>query len=142
MDVVREIVDLRKREGYPHPDEEQLELKRMGEEADEWVKLAGLLIKDLHVAEEEEEGGKESEEQPPAKKEVEVTEKEDGKEKKSSKDKPSEEMSSEGSEKKESDGGQELPETLPDEMNVIGVDDNIHPKSLQQAIEEVTTQIT
>ena len=109
---------MRKQEGYPHPDEEQLELKRMGEEADEWIKLGGLLLNDLATIQD-----KKEETQPPAT----IEEKEA---------KAKEETSTEGSEEGESTG-QELPEKLPDEMSVIGVDDNIHSKSLQQAIEEV-----
>ena len=117
-DVVREIVDQRKQEGYPHPDEEQLELKRMGEEAEEWIKLGGLLLNNL------------------------ATRKEETQPKVMMEEKAEEEKSAEASEQGEATG-QEMPEKLPDEMSVIGVDDNIHSKSLQQAIEEVRdSQIT
>lgn len=101
---------MRKQEGYPHPDEEQIELKRMGEEAEEWIKLAGLLLKDLTTKDEKES-------QPPV-------DEEERKEKSTE-------------EPEEGEDGLELPDKLPEEMNVIGVDDNIHSKSLQQAIEEV-----
>ena len=131
MDVVREIVDMRKREGYPHPDEEQLELKRMGEEAEEWNKLAGLLLGDLAKREREEA----VREQAPKEKEGEEGGG-DGEGKEGEGSVENEEGKVE-SEKTESEGGQEVPDKLPDEMSVIGVDDNIHSKSLQQAIEEV-----
>lgn len=117
---MREIVDQRKQEGYPHPDEEQLELKRMGEEAEEWIKLGGLLLNDLATVQE-----KKDETQPKAA----MVEEKDGEAKG--------EKSTEGSEQGEATEEEELPEKLPDEMSVIGVDDNIHAKSLQQAIEEV-----
>ena len=123
MDVVREIVDMRKQEGYPHPDEEQLELKRMGEEAEEWIKLAALLLKGL------------AEEDKQETKPCTLTEKDEAA---SVEDKLSEKSSEKYEEKdREIDVGHELPDELPEEMSVIGVDDNIHSKSLQQAIEEV-----
>jgi hypothetical protein len=122
-DVVREIVDQRKQEGYPHPDEEQLELKRMGEEAEEWIKLGGLLLDDLATV-------------PPQDKKEGIQPKTASTVEKKGSAKAEGEKSSEGSEQGEATG-EELPEKLPDEMNVIGVDDNIHSKSLQQAIEEV-----
>ena len=125
MDVVREIVDMRKREGYPHPDEEQLELKRMGEEADEWSKLAGLLLDDLAKREKEEK----TLEQPQPSAAEDKAEKEDESGVEEERPEKADEAKSEASEK--------VPEKLPDEMSVIGVDDNIHPKSLRQAIEEV-----
>ena len=116
---MREIVDQRKQEGYPHPDEEQLELKRMGEEAEEWIKLGGLLLDDLATVQD-----KKEEAQPKAA----MVEEKDGEAKG--------ERSTEGSEQGEATE-EELPEKLPDKMSVIGVDDNIHAKSLKQAIEEV-----
>lgn len=121
---MREIVDQRKQEGYPHPDEEQLELKRMGEEAEEWIKLGGLLLDELATVTQDKK--KKEEIQPKASSMVEEKEGGEGEGKKST----------EGSEQGEATG-EELPEKLPDEMNVIGVDDNIHSKSLKQAIEEV-----
>ena len=121
-DVVREIVDRRKQEGYPHPDEEQLELKRMGEEAEEWIKLGGLLLDDLATVSQQD---KKEEIQP---KPASMVEKKDGE--------GEGKKSTEGSEQGEATG-EELPKNLPDEMSVIGVDDNIHSKSLKQAIEEV-----
>ena len=126
MDVVREIVDMRKREGYPHPDEEQLELKRMGEEAGEWTKLAGLLLEDLATREQEDktcDRPQPSTEETPEKEEEESAVEGEGTEK---------------ADEAKSDASEKVPEKLPDEMSVIGVDDNIHPKSLQQAIEEVS----
>lgn len=47
MDVVREIIDERIKEDYPNPEEEQMDLKRMVDEAQEWVKLADLLLNDV-----------------------------------------------------------------------------------------------
>ena len=44
-----------------------------------------------------------------------------------------------GEEREEREGGA-LP-ALPKKMSIIGVDDNIHPKSLQQAIEEVNGRL-
>ena len=117
---MREIVDQHKQEGYPHPDEEQLELKRMGEEAEEWIKLGGLLLNNLGTIQD-----KREETQPKA---AMVEEKDD---------EAKGEKSTEGSEQGKATEEEELPEKLPDEMSVIGVDDNIHAKSLQQAIEEV-----
>ena len=114
-DVVREIVDQRKQEGYPHPDEEQLELKRMGEEAEEWIKLGDLLLNNLATVQDN---------------------KEENQPKLMIGEKAEEKKSAGGSEQGEA-AGQEVPKKLPDEMSVIGVDDNIHSKSLQQAIEEV-----
>ena len=137
MDVVREIVDLRKQEGYPHPDEEQLELKRMGEEADEWIKLAELLLKDLETKAGKEIQGQENADIETKTKEEKSLEKEQF----SSSSSSLEEKSSKGSERKESETSQELPDRLPEEMSVIGVDDNIHSKSLQQAIEEVSIHV-
>ena len=37
-------------------------------------------------------------------------------------------------------GDEELPEELPESMSVVGVDDNIHTKSLQQVIDEVSVR--
>ena len=139
MDVVREIVDMRKREGYPHPDEEQLELKRMGEEAEEWNKLAGLLLDDLAKREKEEAV---REQAPSSTKEKEEEEREGEGKGRGGEGSVESEEGKVGSEKTESEGGQEVPDKLPDEMSVIGVDDNIHSKSLQQAIEEVMRKYT
>ena len=125
---MREIVDQRKQEGYPHPDEEQVELKRMGEEADQWIKLGGLLLDNLATVQDKKD---EAQPKPPA---VMVAEEEE-KKKVGEATKKGEKLT-EGSEKGEATG-EELPEKLPDKMSVIGVDDNIHSKSLQQAIEEV-----
>lgn len=63
MDVVRDIVDQRVAEDYPNPEEEQTELKRLGDEGNEWVRLAGLLLEEADTAvETDAEGGdKESE---------------------------------------------------------------------------------
>ena len=58
MNIVRELVDERRREGYPDAEEEQEELRRLGEEAGEWSRLAGLLLQELTKGE----GGKEGEE--------------------------------------------------------------------------------
>ena len=58
MNIVRELVDERRREGYPDAEEEQEELRRLGEEAGEWSKLAGLLLQELTKGE----GGEEGEE--------------------------------------------------------------------------------
>ena len=140
MDVVREIVDLRKQEGYPHPDEEQLELKRMGEEADEWIKLAELLLKDLETKAGKEIQGQENTEFETKTKGEKSLEKEQFSS--SSSSSSLEEKSSKGSERKKSETSQELPDRLPEEMSVIGVDDNIHSKSLQQAIEEVSIHVS
>lgn len=58
MDIVPEAVDERRREGYPDAEEEQEELRRLGEEAGKWSKLAGLLLQGLAEGERsEEEGG-------------------------------------------------------------------------------------
>lgn len=58
MDIVQEAVDERRREGYPDAEEEQEELRRLGEEAGKWSKLAGLLLQGLAEGERsEEEGG-------------------------------------------------------------------------------------
>ena len=68
MDIVREIVDERRREGYPDAEEEQEELRRLGEEAGEWSRLARLLLQELIKGE----GGEEGEEvkrEPPERKE-------------------------------------------------------------------------
>ena len=92
----------------------------MGEEAEEWIKLGGLLLNNLATVQD-----KKEETRPKA-----MIEEKDGKAE-------GEEKSTEGSEQGEATD-QELPEKLPDEMSVIGVDDNIHSKSLQQAIEEVS----
>jgi len=51
VDVVREIVDERVKEDYPNPEEEQVELRRMGAEIEEWVKLAGLLLEQTDTPE-------------------------------------------------------------------------------------------
>ena len=59
MNIVRELVDERRREGYPDAEEEQEELRRLGEEAGEWSRLAGLLLQELTKGE----GGEEREEQ-------------------------------------------------------------------------------
>ena len=56
MDIVREIVDERRREGYPDAEEEQEELRRLGEEAGEWSRLARLLLQELIKGEGGEEG--------------------------------------------------------------------------------------
>ena len=61
MDIVRELVDERRREGYPDAEEEQEELRRLGEEAGEWSRLAGLLLQELTKGEGGEEGGEEGE---------------------------------------------------------------------------------
>ena len=59
MDIVREAVDERRREGYSDAEEEQEELRRLGEEVGKWSKLAGLLLQGLAEGEhgEQEEGG-------------------------------------------------------------------------------------
>ncbi len=61
--MVRDIVDQRVAEDYPNPEEEQTELKRLGDEGNEWVRLAGLLLEEADTAvETDAEGGdKESE---------------------------------------------------------------------------------
>lgn len=61
--MVRDIVDQRVAEDYPNPEEEQTELKRLGDEGNEWVRLAGLLLEEADTAVETdaEGGGKESE---------------------------------------------------------------------------------
>ena len=53
VDVVRDIVDKRIQEDYPNPEEEQVELKRLGDEVEEWVKLAGLLLQEVDTGEEQ-----------------------------------------------------------------------------------------
>lgn len=60
---MRDIVDQRVAEDYPNPEEEQTELKRLGDEGNEWVRLAGLLLEEADTAvETDAEGGdKESE---------------------------------------------------------------------------------
>ena len=47
MDIVREVVDQRRKEGYADAEEESNELRRLSEEAEEWVKLGVLLVKEL-----------------------------------------------------------------------------------------------
>ena len=49
--MVRDIVDKRIQEDYPNPEEEQVELKRLGDEMEEWVKLAGLLLQEAESGE-------------------------------------------------------------------------------------------
>ncbi len=61
MDVVRDIVDQRLAEDCPNPEEEQVELKRLGDEGNEWMRLAGLLLVEADTGEGEG-GDKESEE--------------------------------------------------------------------------------
>ncbi len=53
--IVREIVDHRRSEGYADAEEEQNELRRLMEEAGEWMKLAGLLLEEAKQRKEEEE---------------------------------------------------------------------------------------
>ena len=47
LDIVRDIFDERQREGYPNPEEEQAELRRLGEEEGKWSELATLLLDQL-----------------------------------------------------------------------------------------------
>ena len=47
MDIVRDIVDHYRAEGYAEPEEEQEELRRLAGEAGEWVKLGGFLLEEL-----------------------------------------------------------------------------------------------
>ncbi len=58
-DVVREIVDHRRVEGYADAEEEQDELRRLTEEAGEWTKLAELLLEEVKQKREKEEEAKE-----------------------------------------------------------------------------------
>ena len=46
-DLVQEIVDLHRKEGYADAEEELQELQRLREEATEWVRLGGLLAAQL-----------------------------------------------------------------------------------------------
>lgn len=109
VDIVREVVDIRRQEGYPNPEEEQDDLRRLGDEAQEWTKQAGLLLKEVTTNQ------------------VEMGWEEEKKEEEEGKS-----VADEGDLKKE----------LPEVMNVIGVDDNIHPKSLQQVIDEVSNLLS
>ena len=59
IDVVRDIVDKRIQEDYPNPEEEQADLKRLGDEAEEWVKQAGLILEGVENVTEGEGGDKE-----------------------------------------------------------------------------------
>ena len=68
MDIVREIVDERRREGYPDAEEEQEELRRLGEEAGEWSRLARLLLQELIKGEGEEEEEEEVKRESPERK--------------------------------------------------------------------------
>ena len=72
MNIVRELVDERRREGYPDAEEEQEELRRLGEEAGEWSRLAGLLLQDLTNGEGGEEGEEVKRESPERKESQEV----------------------------------------------------------------------
>ena len=72
MDIVRELVDERRREGYPDAEEEQEELRRLGEEAGEWSQLAGLLLQELTKGEGGEEGEAVKRESPERKESQEV----------------------------------------------------------------------
>ena len=58
--MVRDIVDKRIQEDYPNPEEEQVELKRLGDEMEEWVKLAGLLLQEAESGESGGEGAGET----------------------------------------------------------------------------------
>ena len=54
MDAVREIVDSRIQDGYPNPEEESSDLKRMGDEVLEWIKLSNVILnKELKAPSEE-----------------------------------------------------------------------------------------
>ena len=136
MNIVRELVDERRREGYPDAEEEQEELRRLGEEAGEWSRLGGLLLQELTKGEGGEEGEEVKRESPERQE--------------------SQEVGSVFSEyllhtytlsfslththtftQHSAASGGEAEEGLPDKMSVIGEDDNIHSKSLQQAISEV-----
>ena len=76
-------------------------MRRLGAEAQEWSKQAGLLLNEATSDHEE--------------------------------TKDEEQKKKDKSETEEGAVTKELPEV----MNIIGMDDNIHPKSLQQAIDEV-----
>ena len=52
--IVRDLVDSRLKEGYTDADEEQKMLKRLQDEASEWVKLADILIGEVAKKKEEE----------------------------------------------------------------------------------------
>ena len=72
MDIIREMVDERRREGYPDAEEEQEELRRLGEEAGEWSGLARLLLQELIKGEGGEEGEEVERESPERKESQEV----------------------------------------------------------------------
>ena len=104
----------------------------MGEEADEWIKLGGLLLDQLATVKD-----KNKETQPSG--EIEVTvvtvEEKNAKTTAEAKEKSTEES-------EEGEGvDRELPEMLSDEISVIGVDGNLCSKSLQQAVEEVKLKV-
>ena len=63
MELVQEIVDLHRKEGYADAEEEQQELQRLREEAAEWVRLAGLLVSQLKEGRDAGEGESEQKEE-------------------------------------------------------------------------------
>ncbi|KAL5483818.1 hypothetical protein EMCRGX_G020233 [Ephydatia muelleri] len=111
--IVRDLVDSRLKEGYTDADEEQKMLKRLQDEASEWVKLADILIGEVAKKKEEE-----------------------WKEEKSDEDKAS--IGSKGEVPPVSGDPPEPKPVLPQSMNVLGADGNIHAKSVQKAINETT----
>lgn len=54
VEIVRDLVDSRLKEGYTDADEEQKMLKRLQDEAREWVKMADILVGEVAKKKDEE----------------------------------------------------------------------------------------
>ena len=110
LDIVRDIFDERQREGYPNPEEEQAELRRLGEEEGKWSELATLLLDQLSQGDTTATAG----------------------------DSGSKEREKESPEGGGGGGGGEEEEELKGDsaMSVLGADENLHAKTLSQASDE------